>query len=135
MEHIERAGVHSGDSFAVYPPVSVSPAEEAVLLDYTQRICAGLRVRGLVNIQYVLFGDEVYVLEVNPRASRTVPFLSKATGVPLVQAGDPRDVRRDSVRPRLRGRPRAVTPLVRGEGARVLYGQALPASIPTSARK
>ena len=85
MEHIERAGVHSGDSFAVYPPVSVSPAEEAILLDYTQRICAGLGVRGLVNIQYVLFGGQVYVLEVNPRASRTVPFLSKATGVPMVK--------------------------------------------------
>ncbi len=85
MEHVERAGVHSGDSFAVYPPVTVSDDETAVLLDYTRRICAGLGARGLVNIQYVLHGGAVYVLEVNPRASRTVPFLSKATGVPMVR--------------------------------------------------
>ncbi len=85
MEHIERAGVHSGDSFAVYPPVSVDATAQATLLDYTQRICKGLQTRGLVNIQYVIHDGEVYVLEVNPRASRTVPFLSKATGIPMVR--------------------------------------------------
>jgi carbamoyl-phosphate synthase large subunit len=85
MEHIERAGVHSGDSFTVYPPISVDADEQAVLLDATQRICSGLSARGLVNIQYVLHNGEVYVLEVNPRASRTVPFLSKATGVAMIR--------------------------------------------------
>jgi carbamoyl-phosphate synthase large subunit len=85
MEHIERAGVHSGDSFAVYPPISVDAEQQASLLDATQRICAGLNARGLVNIQYVLHDGKVYVIEVNPRASRTVPFLSKATGIPMVK--------------------------------------------------
>ncbi len=85
MEHIERAGVHSGDSYAVYPPINVSAETQAVILDYTERICVGLEARGLVNIQYVIYDHEVYVLEVNPRASRTVPFLSKATGVPMVR--------------------------------------------------
>ncbi len=85
MEHIERAGVHSGDSYAVYPPVNIDADLQAVILDYTQRICAGLKTLGLVNIQYVIYKHEVYVLEVNPRASRTVPFLSKATGIPMVR--------------------------------------------------
>lgn len=85
MEHIERAGVHSGDSYAVYPPITVDSATQNEILDYTKRICTGLEARGLVNIQYVIYEGEVYVLEVNPRASRTVPFLSKATGVPMVR--------------------------------------------------
>ena len=85
MEHIERAGVHSGDSFAVYPPVTASAATQAAILDATQQICTGLGARGLVNVQYVEYDGDVYVLEVNPRASRTVPFLSKATGIPMVR--------------------------------------------------
>jgi carbamoyl-phosphate synthase large subunit len=85
MEHIERAGVHSGDSIAVYPPQHIGAAVKDTLIDYTVRIARGLRVKGLVNIQFVVQGDEVYVLEVNPRSSRTVPFLSKVTGVPMVQ--------------------------------------------------
>ena len=85
MEHIERAGVHSGDSYAVYPPVNVDPSAQAAILDYTTRICAGLHAKGLINIQYVIFEGQVYVLEVNPRASRTVPYLSKATGIPMVR--------------------------------------------------
>ncbi len=85
MEHVERAGVHSGDSFAVYPPVTASAATQTAILDYTQRICAGLGARGLVNVQYVEYEGDVYVLEVNPRSSRTVPFLSKATGIPMVR--------------------------------------------------
>jgi len=85
MEHIERAGVHSGDSFAVYPPVTASEATQQAILDATQRICAGLGARGLVNVQYVEYEGDVYVLEVNPRSSRTVPFLSKATGIPMVR--------------------------------------------------
>ena len=85
MEHIERAGVHSGDSYAVYPPVSLSRAEKERILSYTSRLARALRVIGLVNIQYVVSEGMVYVIEVNPRSSRTVPFLSKVTGVPMVQ--------------------------------------------------
>ncbi|OPG89496.1 hypothetical protein B2I21_36565, partial [Chryseobacterium mucoviscidosis] len=77
MEHIERAGVHSGDSIAVYPPQNISPSEIETLVDYTKRMAKGLNVIGLMNIQYVLFEGNVYVIEVNPRSSRTVPFLSK----------------------------------------------------------
>ncbi len=86
MEHIERAGVHSGDSIAVYPVQNVSPEIEAALIDYTVRIGLALNVKGLMNVQYVIHQGQVYVLEVNPRASRTVPFLSKVTGVPMVRA-------------------------------------------------
>ena len=85
MEHIERAGVHSGDSFAVYPALSLFPAEVDTIVDYTTRIALGLDARGLINIQFVIHAGRIYVLEVNPRASRTVPFLSKATGVPIVR--------------------------------------------------
>lgn len=85
MEHIERAGVHSGDSIAVYPTQSVTPAQKERLVDITTQIARSLKIRGLVNIQFVLYDGEVYVLEVNPRASRTVPFLSKVTGIPMAQ--------------------------------------------------
>ena len=85
MEHIERAGVHSGDSFAVYPALNLFPAEVDTIVDYTTRIAIGLKARGLINIQFVVHAGRIYVLEVNPRASRTVPFLSKATGVPMVR--------------------------------------------------
>ncbi|MGN6031023.1 MAG: ATP-grasp domain-containing protein, partial [Thermomicrobiales bacterium] len=85
MEHIERAGVHSGDSFAVYPGVNLFPEEVNTIVDYTTRIALGLNARGLINIQYVIHGGRIFVLEVNPRSSRTVPFLSKATGVPMVK--------------------------------------------------
>lgn len=83
MEHIERAGVHSGDSIAVYPPQNINEKCLNDLVDYTQRLAKGLNVIGLMNIQYVLYENQVYVIEVNPRASRTVPFLSKITGVPM----------------------------------------------------
>jgi carbamoyl-phosphate synthase large subunit len=83
LQHVERAGVHSGDSMAVYP-APLAPQVEAEVIELTRRIALALKVRGLLNIQYVLHQSEVYVLEVNPRASRTVPFLSKATGVPMV---------------------------------------------------
>jgi carbamoyl-phosphate synthase large subunit len=85
MEHIERAGVHSGDSFAVYPALNLFPAQVDTMVDYTTRIALGLNARGLINIQFVIHAGRIYVLEVNPRASRTVPFLSKATGVPMVR--------------------------------------------------
>ena len=85
MEHIERAGVHSGDSIAVYPVQNLTAEEEAAMIDYTIRIGLGLKVMGLMNVQYVIHQGQVYVIEVNPRASRTVPFLSKVTGVPMVR--------------------------------------------------
>ncbi|MER3413963.1 MAG: carbamoyl-phosphate synthase large subunit [Armatimonadota bacterium] len=85
MEHIERAGVHSGDSMTVYPPISISPEEQWEMVEIARRIASELNVRGLMNIQFVLYEDEVYVLEVNPRASRTVPYISKATGLPMVR--------------------------------------------------
>ncbi|KEO81612.1 carbamoyl-phosphate synthase large subunit [Tumebacillus flagellatus] len=84
FEHIERAGVHSGDSMAVYPPQGLTQQEIDTLVTYTEQIAKNLPVVGLINIQYVLVNGEVYVLEVNPRASRTVPIISKVTGVPLV---------------------------------------------------
>jgi carbamoyl-phosphate synthase large subunit len=84
MEHIERAGVHSGDSYAVYPAQNLLPAERDEIVALTRRVAAALPVRGLLNIQFIVEGGRVWVLEVNPRASRTVPFLTKVTGVPLV---------------------------------------------------
>ena len=87
MEHIEEAGVHSGDSSCVLPPVSLSPKVLDTIRDYTKRLALALKVIGLMNVQYAIQRDTVYVLEVNPRASRTVPFVSKATGVPLAKIG------------------------------------------------
>jgi carbamoyl-phosphate synthase large subunit len=84
MEHIERAGVHSGDSMAVCPPVTLSDQAQRTIVGYAERLARALHIKGLMNIQYVLEGDDVYVLEVNPRASRTVPYLSKLTGIPMV---------------------------------------------------
>ncbi|MDT3698248.1 MAG: carbamoyl-phosphate synthase large subunit [Thermincola sp.] len=84
MEHIERAGVHSGDSIAVYPARSLTEKLVNDLVDYTTRLARALHVKGLINIQYVLHENQLYVLEVNPRSSRTVPYLSKITGVPMV---------------------------------------------------
>ncbi len=84
MEHIERAGVHSGDSISVYPAQTLSRRIKAMLIDYTGRLSRALKVVGLINIQYVVYNDQVYVIEVNPRSSRTVPYISKVTGVPMV---------------------------------------------------
>ncbi len=85
MEHIERAGIHSGDSMAVFPPVTLGPKVEARIVEIAQLVARDLKVKGMMNIQFVVQGEEVYVLEVNPRASRTVPYLSKVTGVPMVR--------------------------------------------------
>jgi carbamoyl-phosphate synthase large subunit len=85
MEHIEEAGIHSGDSSCVVPPYLVAERHLATIRDYTRRIARALKVVGLMNVQYAIKDDIVYVLEVNPRASRTVPYLSKATGVPLAK--------------------------------------------------
>ena len=85
MEHIERAGVHSGDSMAVYPPQALSAEIQKTIEDYTIRLARGLNCIGMMNIQFVIHDNKVYVIEVNPRASRTVPFLSKVTGIPMAQ--------------------------------------------------
>ena len=84
MEHIERAGVHSGDSISVYPAQTLSPKIVDTIIEYTKKLAFELKVIGLVNIQYVVYNDEVYVIEVNPRSSRTVPYISKVTGIPMV---------------------------------------------------
>lgn len=83
MEHVERTGVHSGDSIAVYPAMNIDDDLAEKIFDTTKRICLALEMRGLVNIQYIVIGSEIYVIEVNPRASRTVPYLSKVTGIPM----------------------------------------------------
>lgn len=84
MEHLERAGVHSGDSISVYPSITIEDRHKEVIIQYTEALAKNLNVLGLVNIQFVLYNDEVYVIEVNPRSSRTVPYISKVTGVPMV---------------------------------------------------
>ncbi|MCI6231093.1 MAG: carbamoyl-phosphate synthase large subunit [Selenomonas sp.] len=84
MEHVERAGVHSGDSIAVYPPQTLSSKVIYTIIDYTERLGKALHVKGLLNIQFVVKNDEVFIIEVNPRSSRTVPFLSKVTDVKMV---------------------------------------------------
>jgi len=84
MEHIERAGIHSGDSISVYPAQSISANVKATIEEYTRRLARSLHVIGLINIQFIAVGEEVYVIEVNPRSSRTVPYISKVTGIPIV---------------------------------------------------
>ena len=85
MEHVERTGVHSGDSISVYPPITIGSDTVDLIVDYTRRISLALNVLGLINIQYAIKGGKVYVIEINPRASRTVPIISKVTGVPMVR--------------------------------------------------
>ena len=84
MEHIERAGIHSGDSIAVYPARNVSGELTQKLIEYTKNLAVSLKTKGLVNIQYVIYENQIYVIEVNPRSSRTIPYISKVTGVPMV---------------------------------------------------
>ena len=85
MEHVERAGVHSGDSISVYPCQNLSPAVKDTIVEYTGKLARELKVVGLMNVQYVVYNGGVYVIEVNPRSSRTVPYISKVTGVPMVE--------------------------------------------------
>ena len=84
MEHIERAGIHSGDSISVYPAQSISEKTKKTIEEYTKRLARSLHVVGLINIQFIVCGEDVYVIEVNPRSSRTVPYISKVTGIPIV---------------------------------------------------
>ncbi|MBQ3797760.1 MAG: carbamoyl-phosphate synthase large subunit [Butyrivibrio sp.] len=84
MEHIERSGIHSGDSISVYPAQSLSPKVKETIAEYTRRLAKALHVIGLINVQFIAVGDEVYIIEANPRSSRTVPYISKVTGIPIV---------------------------------------------------
>ena len=84
MEHIERAGIHSGDSISVYPAQTISQKAKDTIAEYTRRLAKALHVIGMINIQFIVCGEEVYVIEVNPRSSRTVPYISKVTGIPIV---------------------------------------------------
>ena len=85
MEHIERAGIHSGDSISVYPAKSLTPEITDMIVDYTAKLARSLHVKGLINIQFIVYQNQVYVIEVNPRSSRTVPYISKVTGIPIVK--------------------------------------------------
>jgi len=84
MEHVERAGVHSGDSIAVYPPINLEDKHRDLILKHTKNMAKHLNVIGLINAQYILYNDDIYVIEVNPRSSRTIPYISKVTGVPII---------------------------------------------------
>ena len=84
MEHIERAGIHSGDSISVYPAQSISQKAKETIEEYTRRLARSLHVLGMINIQFIVYREQVYVIEVNPRSSRTVPYISKVTGIPIV---------------------------------------------------
>ena len=84
MEHIERAGIHSGDSISVYPAQTISQKAKDTIAEYTRRLAQALHVIGMINIQFIVVGEDVYVIEVNPRSSRTVPYISKVTGIPIV---------------------------------------------------
>ena len=84
MEHVERAGIHSGDSISVYPTQTISQKMQDMIVDYTEKLARSLHVIGLINIQFIVFNEQVYVIEVNPRSSRTVPYISKVTGIPIV---------------------------------------------------
>ncbi len=84
MEHIERAGIHSGDSISVYPAQTLSADVKSKIVEYTKRLATALHVNGMINIQFIIDGEDVYVIEVNPRSSRTVPYISKVTGIPII---------------------------------------------------
>ena len=87
MEHIERAGIHSGDSISVYPPQHLAPRIQRMVAEYTVNVARSLHVKGLVNIQFIEHAGDLYIIEVNPRSSRTVPYISKVTGIPIVELG------------------------------------------------
>jgi carbamoyl-phosphate synthase large subunit len=84
MEHIERTGIHSGDSISVYPAEQITKKAKERIVEYTEILAKALHVLGMINIQFIAIGDDVYIIEVNPRSSRTVPYISKVTGIPIV---------------------------------------------------
>ena len=85
MQHIERTGIHSGDSISVYPAQDITQHNIDTIVDYTEKLARALHVKGMINIQFIVDGDDVYIIEVNPRSSRTVPYISKVTGIPIVR--------------------------------------------------
>lgn len=85
MEHVERTGIHSGDSIAVYPAHNISDANKDLMIEYTRQLALSLKTKGLVNIQYIIANGKIYIIEVNPRSSRTIPYISKVTGVPMIK--------------------------------------------------
>lgn len=101
MEHIERAGVHSGDSISVYPAQTISEGVKATIAEYTRKLAKSLHVIGLINIQFIVVDEDVYVIEVNPRSSRTVPYISKVTGIPIVDPCHRSDHRKENPGPGL----------------------------------
>ena len=84
MQHIERTGIHSGDSISVYPAQDITQHNVDTIVEYTEKLAKALHVKGMINIQFIVDGDDVYIIEVNPRSSRTVPYISKVTGIPIV---------------------------------------------------
>ena len=104
LEHVEQAGVHSGDSVGMFPPATVSAGDQALIVDTMGRVVRALGARGLVNAQFIVRDDGVYLIEVNPRASRTVPFMSKVTGVPMVELAVRIALGATAARPRLERR-------------------------------
>ena len=84
MEHVERAGIHSGDSIAVYPPLHIDEVHKQTILKHTRNLAKHLGVIGLINVQFIIYNDTVYIIEANPRSSRTIPYISKVTNVPII---------------------------------------------------
>ena len=121
MEHIERAGIHSGDSISVYPAKSLSEKTKETIGEYTRRLARALHVIGLINIQFIVCGEEVYVIEVNPRSSRTVPYISKVTGIPIVPLAAKSDHGTHHPGTGLYARIAAGGRLFRGENAGILF--------------
>ena len=124
LEHVEKAGVHSGDSVAVFPPQHVSEGDQALIVSTMERICLALGATGLVNAQFIVRDDGVYLIEVNPRASRTVPFMSKVTGVPMVELAVRIALGESLEDVGLAERPARAAAVRRGQGAGVLDGKA-----------
>ena len=134
MEHVERAGVHSGDSISVYPTRTISGRTKLTMVNYTAAIARELKVKGLVNIQFVVYNDEVYIIEVNPRSSRTVPYISKVTGVPMVELATRLRAGRKARRHGLRHRPLPRRAVPRRQGAGLLLRKAARPRHPARAR-
>ncbi|MFR5405512.1 MAG: ATP-grasp domain-containing protein [Oscillibacter sp.] len=130
MQHIERTGVHSGDSIAVYPPFSIGDKMLQTIVDCSEKLALSLKTRGLINIQYLIYQGELYVIEVNPRASRTVPYISKVTGVPDGGPGHPGHGGPAPEGPGLWHRPVQTSALRGGEGAGVLLREDWPTPTP-----
>ena len=124
MEHFERAGVHSGDSISIYPSINIEQKHKDTLVRYTEALAKNLAVLGLVNIQFVLYNDQIYVIEVNPRSSRTVPYISKVTGVPMVDLATRCMFGEKLTRHGLRHRPASGKRPLRGQGSGILVPEA-----------